>query len=126
MTESGHEEGGRKVGLERAIGLILNRIMDCRPHCGACCLAPSISSPIPGMPLGKPAGMPCGQLRADYRCALFGQPERPAVCISLQPSIEMCGTGREEAMALLTELERLTAPARTGRGGIQGINRAPP
>ncbi|ENR9132482.1 TPA: YkgJ family cysteine cluster protein, partial [Shigella flexneri] len=24
--------------------------MECRPGCGACCTAPSISSPIPGMP----------------------------------------------------------------------------
>ncbi|EOS9504771.1 YkgJ family cysteine cluster protein, partial [Shigella flexneri] len=23
--------------------------MECRPGCGACCTAPSISSPIPGM-----------------------------------------------------------------------------
>ncbi|WP_429347626.1 hypothetical protein [Paraburkholderia sp. Clong3] len=27
----------------------------CRPDCGACCIAPSISSPIPGMPNGKPS-----------------------------------------------------------------------
>ncbi|HNF77692.1 MAG TPA: YkgJ family cysteine cluster protein, partial [Thauera aminoaromatica] len=26
--------------------------MDCRPGCAACCIAPSISSPIPGMPHG--------------------------------------------------------------------------
>ncbi|MDM6904545.1 YkgJ family cysteine cluster protein, partial [Enterobacter hormaechei] len=24
--------------------------MNCRIDCGACCIAPSISSPIPGMP----------------------------------------------------------------------------
>ena len=30
--------------------------MNCREGCGACCIAPSISSPIPGMPHGKPAG----------------------------------------------------------------------
>ena len=30
--------------------------MECRTDCGACCIAPSISSPIPGMPQGKPAG----------------------------------------------------------------------
>ncbi|HNV09555.1 MAG TPA: YkgJ family cysteine cluster protein, partial [Dokdonella sp.] len=29
--------------------------MSCRSGCGACCIAPSISSPIPGMPNGKPA-----------------------------------------------------------------------
>jgi len=27
--------------------------IDCRSGCGACCIAPSISSPIPGMPNGK-------------------------------------------------------------------------
>ncbi|MES1987412.1 MAG: YkgJ family cysteine cluster protein, partial [Pseudomonadota bacterium] len=26
--------------------------MECRPDCGACCTAPSINSPIPGMPNG--------------------------------------------------------------------------
>ncbi len=26
----------------------------CRPGCGACCIAPSITTPIPGMPHGKP------------------------------------------------------------------------
>ena len=31
--------------------------MDCRAGCGACCIALSISSPIPGMPAGKPAGI---------------------------------------------------------------------
>jgi len=31
--------------------------MECRPHCGACCTAPSISSPIPGMPNGKMSGI---------------------------------------------------------------------
>jgi Fe-S-cluster containining protein len=30
--------------------------MDCRIGCGACCIAPSISSPIPGMPNGKLLG----------------------------------------------------------------------
>ncbi|MCR3872443.1 YkgJ family cysteine cluster protein, partial [Pseudomonas aeruginosa] len=28
--------------------------MQCRAGCGACCIAPSISSPLPGMPAGKP------------------------------------------------------------------------
>ncbi|MBW8312447.1 MAG: YkgJ family cysteine cluster protein [Rhizobium sp.] len=83
--------------------------MDCRAGCGACCIAPSISSPIPGMPQGKPAGMPCVQLGDDYRCLIFGSPERPAVCASLRPSDTMCGTSREEALAGLVALERATA-----------------
>ncbi|MGK3606278.1 YkgJ family cysteine cluster protein, partial [Klebsiella variicola] len=36
--------------------------MECRTDCGACCIAPSISSPIPGMPQGKPANPRCIQL----------------------------------------------------------------
>ncbi|MDP3832914.1 MAG: YkgJ family cysteine cluster protein [Hydrogenophaga sp.] len=84
--------------------------MQCRPGCAACCIAPSISSPLPGLPLGKPAGMPCPQLDDELRCRLFGQPERPAVCGSLAPGPEMCGERREHAMAWLTRLERDTEP----------------
>ncbi|MBI2813001.1 MAG: YkgJ family cysteine cluster protein [Opitutae bacterium] len=84
--------------------------MECRPQCGACCIAPSITSPIPGMKWGKPAGIPCVQLLPDYRCALFGQPERPAVCNSLRTMETMCGANRNEALARLTRLERATSP----------------
>ncbi|HEY5466371.1 MAG TPA: YkgJ family cysteine cluster protein [Clostridia bacterium] len=83
--------------------------MECRPDCGACCIAPSISSSIPGHPHGKPAGIPCAQLDENRRCRLFGRPERPQVCTGLQPDPEMCGTCREEAMAGLAWLEWLTA-----------------
>jgi hypothetical protein len=62
------------------------------------------------MPDGKPAGVRCIQLTADGRCALFGKPERPAVCSSLRPSEEMCGASREEALAILERLERWTRP----------------
>lgn len=85
--------------------------MECRAQCGACCIAPSISTPIPGMPHGKPAGIACVQLLPDLRCAIFGKPERPAVCVSLRPSEAMCGGNREEAMRTLVEMERATAPA---------------
>lgn len=85
--------------------------MDCRAGCGACCIAPSISSPIPGMPDGKPAGVRCVQLTEDNRCKLFGLPERPAVCVRLRPSAEMCRNTAEEALAGLEELERLTLPS---------------
>ena len=81
----------------------------CRPGCGACCIAPSISSPIPGMPNGKPAGMRCVQLDKDLRCRIFGHPERPAVCGSLKPAAEMCGVDRGQAMQYLAELDRLTS-----------------
>lgn len=82
--------------------------MDCRTGCGACCIAPSITSPIPGMPHGKPAGIPCVQLMDDYRCALFGKPERPAFCASLRPTAEMCGADRGAALTFLTRLEIAT------------------
>nr|WP_255988267.1 Fe-S-cluster oxidoreductase [Chitinolyticbacter albus] len=62
------------------------------------------------MPQGKPAGVPCVQLDEDWRCKLFGRPERPAVCGGLQPSLEMCGADRAQAMAWLTQLEQATAP----------------
>jgi uncharacterized protein len=84
--------------------------MDCRPACAACCIAPSISSPIPGMPQGKPAGVPCVQLDAEFRCLLFGSPDRPAVCLSLRPSQEMCGQSAAEAMAYLHLIESGTRP----------------
>jgi len=84
--------------------------MECRPGCAACCIAPSISSPIPGMPAGKPAGVRCVQLTADSCCLLFGHPERPAVCLSLRPSPEMCGDSAAQALAHLAALERATEP----------------
>jgi Fe-S-cluster containining protein len=89
--------------------------MECRPQCGACCTAPSISTPIPGRAgaggVAKAAGVPCPQLDAEQRCRLFGQPSRPAVCASLRPSAEMCGSGRTHAMAWLGALEAATRPA---------------
>lgn len=77
--------------------------MTCRPGCGACCIAPSISS------LAKPAGEPCRHLGADFRCLIFDLPERPACCGGLQPSVEMCGESREQALAWLAMLERATS-----------------
>lgn len=91
--------------------------MDCRPGCGACCTAPSISSAIPGMPLGKPAGVRCVQLDVHNRCRIFGLPERPAVCAQLMPSAEMCGDGQAQALRYLSQLEILTRPSvPRGRG----------
>ena len=88
--------------------------MECRAGCGACCIAPSISSPIPDMPQGKPAGVPCVQLDAHMRCKIFGEVARPAVCGSLRASAQMCGENedvmqtREFALHYLNELELLT------------------
>ena len=87
--------------------------LNCRSGCAACCTAPSISSPIPGMPSGKPAGVPCIQLDEQLCCKVFGQPERPAVCGQLQASVEMCGPLDDQgqfARIYLTRLEQLTRP----------------
>ncbi len=86
----------------------------CRPGCGACCIAPSISSPIPGMPNGKPAGVRCAQLSEGNQCLIFGDPQRPAVCSGLKASAEMCGLDanvertRVHAIKFLDALERAT------------------
>ena len=95
--------------------------MDCRPACAACCIAPSNSSPLPGLPQGKPAGVPCPHLDEALRCRIFGQPERPAVCGSLQPSAEMCGDSREQAMLWLGHMERSTSPTQ----GVCEVRRHP-
>lgn len=84
--------------------------MQCRPDCGACCTAPSISSPIPGMPQGKPANTPCVQLDERQRCKIFASPLRPKVCAGLRPDAEMCGSNRQQALSWLIKLEADTAP----------------
>jgi hypothetical protein len=83
--------------------------MHCRPGCGACCIAPSIS-PCVALPDGKPAGVRCPHLTGDLRCALFGRPERPRACTGLRPAEEMCGESAAQAMATLVHWEQLTAP----------------
>jgi hypothetical protein len=98
---------GRKANLRQS-GMSEKSLptvpMPCRPHCGACCIAPSISS------LNKPAGVPCRHLDEDFRCRIFGSPERPDCCAGLQASAEMCGLSREHALNWLAELEVLTHP----------------
>lgn len=85
--------------------------MQCRMECGACCIAISISSPIPGMPQGKKAGERCLHLGSDNLCGLFGKPERPAVCSSFQPHADTCGQSRQEAFFLISEMEVATRPS---------------
>ncbi len=82
----------------------------CRIGCGACCIAPSITTPFAGMPNGKRAGERCVHLDDGNRCALFGRPDRPQFCCDLRPSAEMCGATDAEALAILTRLEQATQP----------------
>jgi len=79
--------------------------MQCRDQCGACCIAPSISSPIPGMPEGKPGGVACMHLSEDYSCRIYGRADRPRVCSDFKADPVVCGTSRDEALILLGKLE---------------------
>ncbi|MGB1091165.1 MAG: YkgJ family cysteine cluster protein [Oceanobacter sp.] len=83
--------------------------MECRSGCGACCIAPSITSPIPGMPEGKPAGVRCIQLSDSNLCQIFGQPDRPLVCERFKADEAVCGSSNEQALITLMELESITA-----------------
>lgn len=78
----------------------------CRPACAACCIAASISSPIPGMPDGKPAGVTCIHLTEDLLCGIFGQPGRPRVCINFNFDPLVCGNSRGDALRILYELSQ--------------------
>ncbi|QQX80266.1 YkgJ family cysteine cluster protein [Shewanella sp. KX20019] len=82
--------------------------MNCRLGCGACCIAPSITTPIPGMPHGKPAGVRCIQLNDGNLCRLFGKSDRPAVCGQFAAIEDVCGTNNEEALWLISSLEQAT------------------
>ena len=88
--------------------------MQCRPGCGACCIAPSIKRPYYGMPDGKAAGEACVHLDDGMRCLLYGDPRRPACCGSFDADPMFCGRDREQALLILGELEAVTrkeAPA---------------
>lgn len=84
--------------------------MQCRVGCGACCIAISISSPLPGLPHGKPAGMRCPHLSPEFTCTIWGHPDYPTVCARFPAQVSHCGQNRGEALTLLAELERLTTP----------------
>jgi Fe-S-cluster containining protein len=83
--------------------------MECRPNCGACCIAVSISSPLPGMPGGKPAEVRCIHLMDDMRCAIYET--RPNVCRDFHAEELVCGHSREEAFFILRNLEKGVLPS---------------
>ena len=78
--------------------------MKCRENCAACCIALSISSPIPGMPEGKPAGERCIHLLDDYRCDIYNTGTKPKVCDDFKAEKEFCGSNQEEALRILYSL----------------------
>jgi Fe-S-cluster containining protein len=81
--------------------------INCRPGCGACCEVISISTPIPGMPDGKPAGVRCIHLNSNGLCALFGLPERPPVCSGFRAERAICGYTTQDAIRNISKLEGL-------------------
>ena len=86
--------------------------MKCRSGCGMCCIAPSISQPLPNMPRGKVAGQACANLDLEsYQCRIWGKAEYPSFCRGFQPDIDFCGSNREEAEQILTLLESSTHPS---------------
>lgn len=87
--------------------------MECRPGCGACCIAPSISSPLPGMPRGKAPGERCVNLDpATFLCRLWGTDTYPEVCRRFAADAAVCGASRAEALDLLAVLEVASSPDR--------------
>ncbi|MCX6327794.1 MAG: YkgJ family cysteine cluster protein [Bacteroidia bacterium] len=80
--------------------------MECRPGCGACCIALSISTPIPGMADGKPAGVKCIHLLEDYKCNIYNDTGKPKVCTDFKAETEFCGVSREEAIKILYSLSK--------------------
>lgn len=87
-----------------------NSEIECRPGCAACCIVISISSALPGMPNGKPAGVRCVNLTEENLCAIHDKENYPEVCRNIKPSLEMCGNNNEHAFSYLQKLEQLTKP----------------
>jgi uncharacterized protein len=83
--------------------------MICHKNCAACCSVISISSPLPGMPNGKPAGIRCYNLTLNDLCSIHEQENYPTVCRNFQMSLETCGLEAKVAIDYLYQLEKLTA-----------------
>jgi len=82
--------------------------IECRKGCGACCIAISISSAIPGHPNGKPAGVRCLQLNSEGLCSIFESDQRPEVCGSFQAEELFCGSDSAEAFVRIETIETMT------------------
>ena len=78
--------------------------MDCR-KCGACCIAPSLSSFIPGMGKNKLKNTRCIHLDENMLCKLFASPDRPIVCNECKADPLFCGNNFDEAIIIFNSLE---------------------
>ena len=104
--------------MDKAFRDIEDIQMKCRKKCGACCIAPSITTPFFGMPIGKPAGVKCIHLDSDKSCQLFGDFRRPALCEKFIPEKYFCGNSYREAYRNLNSLETLTKEDRSRKLNI--------
>ena len=84
--------------------------MECRKGCGACCIAPSISSPLPGLPFGKMPGVRCPHLNDILQCSLIDDDTRPDACRRFLADEDWCGSNRFEALQTLRRLESDSRP----------------
>ena len=57
------------------------------------------------MPNGKPAGIACIHLTADFACAIFGRLERPRFCSQFKAEVLFCGYSRAQALELIAAVE---------------------
>lgn len=84
--------------------------MKCRSGCAACCTVISISSPLPGMPEGKPPGVRCINLDNKNRCKIHNSSIYPDVCMNFTADKFYCGNTDEEAYYLINKIEQDTKP----------------
>ncbi|MFT7559176.1 MAG: hypothetical protein ACI93R_001081 [Flavobacteriales bacterium] len=85
--------------------------MECRSQCGACCIAPSITQAIPGMPDGKKAGEYCINLDINtLACRIWGSEEYPDLCRKFLPCELFCGTNQSQALSIIARVEIETQP----------------
>ncbi len=61
------------------------------------------------MPDGKPAGVRCINLDDKYMCGVWGTDDYPDVCRRFRADPTVCGESRDEALVLLTVMERQTS-----------------
>jgi hypothetical protein len=57
------------------------------------------------MPKGKPGGVRCIHLTESLQCNIFTSPDRPRVCDGFKAERLFCGSSREEALKILSNLE---------------------
>ena len=92
-----------------SVKYIVEEVLLCHNNCAACCSVISISSPLPSMPFGKPAGIRCVNLDDENLCKIYEATNYPIVCKNFKMNYETCGKSAEQAIYNLGMLERLTS-----------------